>query len=172
MQYVQCSSSLCVTTVFLLQRDFLIWDRFLFSFVFLWGTFFDTLVVANECSSFGLCLCIHESVQARVFHALLLAHFDTFNKMANSWSVHLIHLFRHWFFFLFFSETGKLAKSIGYSLVRTPRAYHPISKIKPLSTKPKEHESKGILQTPFGSVETFEVCCWLPWYVAISSLEN
>ncbi|XP_013749767.1 protein FLUORESCENT IN BLUE LIGHT, chloroplastic isoform X2 [Brassica napus] len=53
-------------------------------------------------------------------------------------------------------ETGKLAKSIGYSLVRTPRAYHPISKIKPLSTKPKEHESKGILQTPFGSVETFE----------------
>ncbi|XP_013638545.1 PREDICTED: protein FLUORESCENT IN BLUE LIGHT, chloroplastic isoform X1 [Brassica oleracea var. oleracea] len=55
-------------------------------------------------------------------------------------------------------ETGKLAKSIGYSLVRTPRAYHPIfSKIKPLSTKPKEHESKGILQTPFGSVETFEM---------------
>ncbi|KAL0743684.1 hypothetical protein Bca4012_085197 [Brassica carinata] len=54
-------------------------------------------------------------------------------------------------------ETGKLAKSIGYSLVTTHGAHHhPISKIKPLSTKPKEHESKGILQTPFGSLETFD----------------
>ncbi|CAF1704427.1 hypothetical protein HID58_053778 [Brassica napus] len=51
-------------------------------------------------------------------------------------------------------ETGKLAKPIGYSLVRTPGAHHLISKIKPLSTNnPYERES----QTPFGSsFETFE----------------
>ncbi|KAF8110522.1 hypothetical protein N665_0083s0084 [Sinapis alba] len=53
-------------------------------------------------------------------------------------------------------ETGKLSKSIAYSLVTTPGAHHPISKFKPLSTKPKEHESQGIFQTPFGSVETFD----------------
>ncbi|CAH8292988.1 unnamed protein product [Eruca vesicaria subsp. sativa] len=54
-------------------------------------------------------------------------------------------------------ETGKLAKSFGCSLVTTPGAYHPISMIKPLSTNnPKERESKGILQTTRGSVETFD----------------
>ncbi|XP_022575449.2 protein FLUORESCENT IN BLUE LIGHT, chloroplastic-like isoform X2 [Brassica napus] len=50
-------------------------------------------------------------------------------------------------------ETGK---SIGYSLVRAPGAYYPISKIKPLSTNPKERESKGVLQTPLGSVDDFD----------------
>ncbi|KAJ0264027.1 Protein FLUORESCENT IN BLUE LIGHT [Hirschfeldia incana] len=52
-------------------------------------------------------------------------------------------------------ETGKLAC---YSLVRTPGAHHhPISKFKPFSTKPKEHERKGVfLQTPFDTVETFD----------------
>ena len=73
------------------------------------------------------------------------------------------------------SETGK---SIGYSLVRTPGAYYPISKIKPLSTNPKERESKGVLQTPLGSVDdfdklsAFEVCWLVPRYVAMSSLRN
>ena len=54
--------------------------------------------------------------------------------------------------FFFFSETGKLAKPIGYTLVRTPGAHHLISKIKPLSTTLNERGS----QTPFGSFETFD----------------
>ncbi|CAH8370089.1 unnamed protein product [Eruca vesicaria subsp. sativa] len=54
------------------------------------------------------------------------------------------------------SATGKLATSVDYSLVRTPGAHHLISKIKPLSTNSNERESKGILQTPFSSVETFD----------------
>ncbi|XP_022572135.1 protein FLUORESCENT IN BLUE LIGHT, chloroplastic isoform X2 [Brassica napus] len=52
--------------------------------------------------------------------------------------------------------TGKLATSIDYSLLRTPRAHHPVSRIKLLSTKPNESESNGILRTPFGTVESFE----------------
>ncbi|ESQ48577.1 hypothetical protein EUTSA_v10021156mg [Eutrema salsugineum] len=54
------------------------------------------------------------------------------------------------------AENGNFATSIGYSLVRKPGGNHPISKIKHLSTKPKERESKGIFQTPFGSVETLD----------------
>ncbi|CAN7010882.1 hypothetical protein IGI04_011874 [Brassica rapa subsp. trilocularis] len=50
------------------------------------------------------------------------------------------------------SETGKLAKPIGYTLVRTPGAHHLISKIKPLSTTLNERGS----QTPFASFETFD----------------
>ncbi|XP_033142337.1 protein FLUORESCENT IN BLUE LIGHT, chloroplastic isoform X3 [Brassica rapa] len=49
-------------------------------------------------------------------------------------------------------ETGKLAKPIGYTLVRTPGAHHLISKIKPLSTTLNERGS----QTPFASFETFD----------------
>ncbi|CAG7882525.1 unnamed protein product [Brassica rapa] len=49
-------------------------------------------------------------------------------------------------------ETRKLAKPIGYTLVRTPGAHHLISKIKPLSTTLNERGS----QTPFGSFETFD----------------
>ncbi|KAG2315695.1 hypothetical protein Bca4012_066505 [Brassica carinata] len=52
------------------------------------------------------------------------------------------------------SETGKLAKSIGY--YSSPGPHHLISKIKLLSTNPNERESKGILQTPFGTLENFE----------------
>ncbi|CAN7001498.1 hypothetical protein BRARA_E02713 [Brassica rapa] len=54
------------------------------------------------------------------------------------------------------SRSPETGKSIGYSLVRTPGAYYPISKIKPLSTNPKERESKGVLQTPLGSVDDFD----------------
>ncbi|KAJ0249321.1 Protein FLUORESCENT IN BLUE LIGHT [Hirschfeldia incana] len=53
------------------------------------------------------------------------------------------------------SETGKLAKSIGYS--SSPGAHHHlISKIKLLSTNPNERECKAILHTPFGTVESFD----------------
>ncbi|VVA97581.1 unnamed protein product [Arabis nemorensis] len=54
------------------------------------------------------------------------------------------------------SDIGKFATSIGYSVARKPVDHHPFSKIKHLSAKPKNHEGKEILQTPFASVEALD----------------
>jgi len=78
----------------------------------------------------------------------LLVHFNNISQFFVASEVIFLHNV--------FSEIGKFATSIGYSVVRKPGDHPPFSKIIHSSSQPKERQGKGILQTPFASVGSLD----------------